>query len=61
MDFRTFLRLDEKSDLQQEYQDYFMALLKKYEVSSPAELDEESMKKFFNEVTDGWVKGKGAK
>jgi len=53
MDFRTFLRLDEKSDLQQEYQDYFMALLKKYEVSSPAELDEESMKKFFNEVTDG--------
>jgi hypothetical protein len=35
--------------------------LKSYNVDSPAELDEEEMRKFFDEVSSGWVKGKGAK
>jgi hypothetical protein len=50
-----------ESKLQQVYQDYFQALLKKYDATSPAEMDEETMKKFFNDVTSGWIKGKGEK
>ena len=61
MTFRTFLVEAELSDLQKEYQEYFRGLLKKYEISSPAELDEPEMKKFFNDVTSGWIKGKGKK
>lgn len=48
-----------ESELQKEYQEYFEGLLKKYNVKSPAEMDEPTMKKFFNEVSSGWVKGKG--
>jgi len=62
--FKTFvasLNEAELSPLQQEYQDYFKALLDKYEVNSPADLDEETMKKFFDEVSSGWIKGKGEK
>jgi hypothetical protein len=51
----------EEKSLQDEYQEYFQDMLKKYNVSSPAELDEEEMKKFFNDVSDGWIKGKGKK
>ena len=65
MDFRTYIAETlaevELSPLQKEYQEYFNGLLKKAGVSSPAELDEEGMKKFFDDVTDGWVKGKGKK
>jgi hypothetical protein len=65
MSFKTFVtkRLNEKelSPLQKEYQAYFEGLLKKYNVESPAELEEEEMKKFFNEVSAGWIKGKGKK
>lgn len=62
--FKTFLQdLNEAelSPLQQEYQDYFKGKLDEYGISSPAELDEEAMKKFFNDVSDGWIKGKGEK
>jgi hypothetical protein len=51
----------EEKSLQDEYQEYFQGMLKKYNVSSPADLDEEEMKKFFNDVSDGWIKGKGKK
>jgi len=51
----------ELSPLQKEYRAYFSNLLDKYEAKSPAEMDEETMKKFFNDVSSGWVKGKGAK
>lgn len=51
----------ELSPLQKEYQAYFTGLLKKYDVESPAEMDEETMKKFFNDVTSGWIKGQGKK
>lgn len=50
------------SELQKEYQDYFSELMSKHGIGSPADFeDEASMKKFFNEVAEGWVKGKGAK
>lgn len=51
----------ELSPLQKEYRAYFTGLLKKYNAESPAEMDEETMRKFFNDVTDGWVKGQGTK
>ena len=67
MNFRTYiaeatdLQEAELSALQKEYQDYFAAALKSAGVSSPAELDEAGMKKFFDGITKGWVKGEGKK
>jgi len=49
------------SPLQKEYQEYFNSALKKAGISSPAELDETAMKKFFSDITAGWIKGKGKK
>ena len=51
----------ELSPLQQEYNDYFAALLKKYKASSPADMDDETMGKFFDDVKSGWTKGEGKK
>jgi hypothetical protein len=50
-----------KSDLQKSYQDYFQAKLAKYGVESPADLDEEKKKEFFNEISADWDAGKGVK
>lgn len=50
-----------KSDLKQSYQDYFEAKLSKYGVESPADLDEEKKKEFFNEIAADWDAGKGVK
>lgn len=50
----------ELSKLQQSYQDYFLAKLKKYGVSSPADLSDEKKAEFFNEITKDWEKGQGA-
>jgi hypothetical protein len=67
MDFRTYLTEQyelaeaELSALQKEYQAYFAAALKKAGISSPGELDEAGMKKFFDGITAGWIKGKGKK
>jgi hypothetical protein len=50
------------SPLQQEYREYFLEMLEKHNVNSPASLpDEASMKAFFNDIKGGWVKGKGRK
>ena len=51
----------ELSPLQKEYQTYFEAKLKSAGISSPAELDATAMKKFFDGVSAGWVKGEGKK
>lgn len=51
----------ERSPLQLKYMEYFLDLLDKYSVESPAQLDEEGKKKFFNDVKDGWIIGKGPK
>ena len=52
---------DDKSALQKEYAKYFMKILKKYDVETPAELDEDKKKKFFDEIKSGWEKGTGEK
>ena len=65
INFKTFLTEQvneaELSALQKEYQAYFEGKLKEAGVSSPAELDEAGMKKFFDGVSAGWTKGKGKK
>lgn len=48
-----------EADLQKEYGEVFMSLLKKYGVSSPGELDDEKKKEFFNEIGDFYKKGEG--
>jgi hypothetical protein len=48
-----------EADLQKEYGEVFMSLLKKYGVSSPGELDDEKKKEFFNEIGDLYKKGEG--
>jgi hypothetical protein len=53
------LKAVKEADLQQEYAEVFTSLLKKYEVSSPAELDEEKKKAFFDEISDYYKKGEG--
>lgn len=50
--------LNEVSELQKSYQDYFERKLEKFGVQSPAELNEEDKKKFFVEITNEWEKGK---
>jgi len=44
------------SPLKQQYMDFFQEKLNKYEVDSPAQLDEEGKKKFFNEIEKEWTK-----
>jgi len=51
----------ELSELQKAYRSYFECWMKKYDITSPAELDEAKMKQFFNDVADNWNNGKGPK
>lgn len=53
-------QLDEKENLQDEYQEVFKALLDKYDAESPADLSDEDKSKFFNEISDHYKKGEGA-
>jgi hypothetical protein len=48
-----------EADLQKEYGEVFTSLLKKYGVSSPAELDDDKKKEFFNEIGDHYTAGEG--
>ena len=45
----------EESDKQEEYQKFFNEKLKEFGVDSPAELDDEKKKEFFNAIDDGWT------
>lgn len=50
----------ELSELQKSYREYFGAKMEKFGVKSPAELDDDQKKEFFNEITKDWEKGQGA-
>lgn len=52
-------KLQEKEGQQKEYADFFMKLLKKYDVTSPDQLDDEKKKQFFDDVAKGWSKDSG--
>lgn len=45
-----------ESDQSAEYQAFFKSMLKKFGVSSPAELDDAKKKEFFAAVEAGWTK-----
>ena len=53
--------VNEQSELQKSYQEYFKGKLKKFGVESPADLDDEKKKEFFSEISADWEKGKGVK
>lgn len=53
--------LNEESKLQKEYQEFFLSLLKKYDVESPAELDDDKKIEFFDDIKKHYTKGKGVK
>ena len=57
--YQTTQEAIREADLQKEYGEVFMSLLKKYGVSSPAELDEEKKKEFFDEIGGLYKKGEG--
>lgn len=50
-----------KSALQKEYMAYFQNHMEEADIGSPAELDEEEAKDFFNRVARGWRNGVGEK
>lgn len=52
--------LKEESDKQAAYQEFFMKKLKEFGVTSPAELDDDKKKKFFDEISSEWDSEKGA-
>lgn len=51
----------ELSDLQKSYREYFTDKLKKFDAESPADLNDEQKKEFFNEIKKDWEKGKDVK
>jgi hypothetical protein len=58
----TIREINEKelSELQKSYREYFGAKMQKFGVKSPAELNDQQKKDFFNEITKDWEKGQGA-
>lgn len=52
-------KLQEKSGAQKDYADFFLKLLKQYDVSSPNDLDDAKKKEFFDQLSKGWDKGSG--
>ena len=47
------------SDLQKEYQTFFLDTLDKFGVTSPTEMTDDQKRDFFNEVNKGWIDGEG--
>ena len=50
----------ELSALQKDWREYFGAKLKKFDAASPADLDDEKKKEFFNDLKKDWERGQGA-
>jgi hypothetical protein len=58
MDLKRRLKLFMLEKEESEYQKFFKEKMKKYGVSSPAELSDDDKKKFFDEVKADWAKEK---
>ncbi len=52
-------QVNEAEGLKKEYEEVFNALLDKYGVKSPADLDDDKKVEFFNEIKDHYTAGKG--
>ncbi len=50
---------DEESELQKKYKEFYDKMIAKYGVKSPAELDDDKKKEFFNALAKGWKEGEG--
>jgi hypothetical protein len=50
----------ELSALQKNWREYFGAKLAKFDAKSPADLDDEKKKEFFNDLKKDWERGQGA-
>lgn len=50
---------EEANSKRDTYANFFKELLKKYNVTSPADLTDDKKKDFFNDITKGWEKGEG--
>jgi len=48
------------SQLQDAYQEFFRGKLEQYGVTSPAQLDDATLSKFFNEISTDWTAQKRA-
>ncbi|QQO90221.1 hypothetical protein pEaSNUABM5_00079 [Erwinia phage pEa_SNUABM_5] len=48
------------SGLQEAYQDFFRGKLEQYGVTSPAQLEDDQLSKFFNEISTEWAAQKRA-
>jgi len=51
---KVMAKLEAESGDKEEYEKFFQAALKKFGVESPAELDDEKKKEFFNYVDANW-------
>jgi len=59
---RTYKKpLIEDSELQKEYDNYFITMLSKYGAESPDDLSDDKKSDFFNDVDKYWENEKGAK
>lgn len=56
LSFKQFLV--EAKIKESEYQDFFKKTLEEFGVESPAELDDEKKKEFFNYIEKNWTKDK---
>jgi len=46
---------------EEDYQEFFRSMMKKWGIKSPNELDDEEKKKFFDDVSKEWKKRKNKK
>ena len=52
-------QVNEAEGLKKEYEEVFTALLDKYKVKSPADLDDDKKVEFFDEIKSHYTAGKG--
>lgn len=51
---KTLKQIREEKGDKEAYQKFFNGMLKKFGVKSPAELEDDQKKKFYNEIDAGW-------
>lgn len=52
-------KLQEKTNAQREYADFFLKILQEFDVTSPSQLDDDKKKEFYDKIDKGWDKDSG--
>lgn len=60
LDAKEYVGSISASALQDAYQEFFRGKLEKYGVTSPAQLDDDQLRDFFNEISTDWSAQKRA-